>query len=196
MSPLRKKKPVIWKFLIIAILMAVGSFAAYSYYYLYPGFFFVEHPEEYRVVFGAELLDIPVLLEKEEILLPVEAVKEYLDNTLYWDEKEGRLIVTNKDKVIRMKSDHLTAYINKKDVDLHIPVMLISEVPYMPLYFLEGYAAFQRGDKHYKVWVEDILSLESRIDLAEKYGLAGVAAWRRGFESEEVWELFARRLKP
>ncbi|MDO9534165.1 MAG: glycosyl hydrolase family 18 protein [Bacillota bacterium] len=59
----------------------------------------------------------------------------------------------------------------------------------------QNYASFDRGDRHYKVWVEDLISLESRIDLAEKYGLAGVAAWRRGFESEEVWELFSRRLK-
>jgi spore germination protein YaaH len=60
----------------------------------------------------------------------------------------------------------------------------------------QNYASFDSGDKHYKVWVEDLLSLESRIDLAEKYGLAGVAAWRRGFENEEVWDLFGRRLKP
>ncbi|NLL58147.1 MAG: hypothetical protein GX244_06520, partial [Firmicutes bacterium] len=54
----------------------------------------------------------------------------------------------------------------------------------------QNVAAYQQGDKYYKVWLEDLTSLESRLALVEKYGLAGAAAWRRGFESSEIWNIF------
>jgi len=58
----------------------------------------------------------------------------------------------------------------------------------------QNVAVFQKGSKYYKVWLEDLTSLESRLSLVDKYGLAGVAAWRRGFESDEIWELFKTSL--
>lgn len=40
----------------------------------------------------------------------------------------------------------------------------------------------------YKVWIEDAKSIGLKVDLAGKYDLAGVAAWRKGFEKDGVWE--------
>ena len=53
---------------------------------------------------GAELLDVPAVVGEEEILLPVNAVKEHLDPNLFWDEEEERLTITTKDRVKRMRS--------------------------------------------------------------------------------------------
>ncbi len=39
----------------------------------------------------------------------------------------------------------------------------------------------------YKVWIEDAKSLALKVELANKYQLAGVAAWRKGFEKEGIW---------
>ncbi len=39
----------------------------------------------------------------------------------------------------------------------------------------------------YKVWIEEAKSIGLKVDLANKYGLAGVAAWRKGFEKEGIW---------
>jgi spore germination protein YaaH len=39
----------------------------------------------------------------------------------------------------------------------------------------------------YKMWLEDATSIQKRIALVHKYKLAGVAAWRRGFEHPEIW---------
>ena len=36
-------------------------------------------------------------------------------------------------------------------------------------------------------WFETAETIGKRVDLANKYKLAGVASWRRGFETADVW---------
>lgn len=43
----------------------------------------------------------------------------------------------------------------------------------------------------YKMWLEDTTSMQKRAELVKKYGLAGMAAWRRGFETPEIWNTIA-----
>lgn len=50
-------------------------------------------------------------------------------------------------------------------------------------------AAYSDGTTLLEIWVEDASSLENKVGLVSEYGLAGVAAWRRGFESDDVWEV-------
>ena len=49
------------------------------------------------------------------------------------------------------------------------------------------YAEYRSGGKRYRIWLEDERSLALKSSLVPRYGLAGVAAWRRGFERPEVW---------
>ena len=44
-------------------------------------------------------------------------------------------------------------------------------------------------------YVEDEKSLEKKLELVEKYDLAGVAAWRRGYETEDVWRVIEDKIK-
>ncbi len=39
----------------------------------------------------------------------------------------------------------------------------------------------------YKIWLEDTESLQLKASLVNKYQLAGIASWRKGFEKGEVW---------
>lgn len=39
----------------------------------------------------------------------------------------------------------------------------------------------------YMLWLEDAMSIRNRVMLAKKYSLAGVASWRRGLESQNIW---------
>ena len=45
------------------------------------------------------------------------------------------------------------------------------------------------------IYVEDENSLEKKLDLMAKYNLAGLAAWRRNFETEEVWKVIEQTIK-
>ena len=41
----------------------------------------------------------------------------------------------------------------------------------------------------YKIWIENAKSIQKRLDFAKQYSLAGVAAWKIGMESEDIWPL-------
>jgi spore germination protein YaaH len=51
--------------------------------------------------------------------------------------------------------------------------------------YAEYYAAEEKTT--YKIWIEDELSLKKRADLANEYGLAGVASWSRFFGDDSAW---------
>ncbi len=53
------------------------------------------------------------------------------------------------------------------------------------------YAEYEKGDAVCKIWLEDTQSLQEKIAYIRKADLAGIAAWRLGFESADVWPLFS-----
>ena len=57
----------------------------------------------------------------------------------------------------------------------------------------QNYAEWEEADGAiYKVWLEDKDALEAKLQLMKEKDLAGVAAWRLGFESSDVWELILK----
>lgn len=52
------------------------------------------------------------------------------------------------------------------------------------------YAEYEKDGATCKMWLEETQSLQEKLSYIRKADLGGVAAWRLGFESEEVWELF------
>lgn len=55
--------------------------------------------------------------------------------------------------------------------------------------FKQYYIQYERGGYVYKLWIEDEESFESKLQLVNEYNLAGAAYWRKGFESNKVWEI-------
>ena len=74
---------------------------------------------------------------------------------------------------------------------------MIEDKGIVPLWLDEiGQYYFQYEDesKVYRVWQEEARSLKLKVDLVDKYQLAGMAAWRKGFEKPEVWEVIHKTL--
>jgi len=46
---------------------------------------------------------------------------------------------------------------------------------------------YSKDGKSYVFWMEDISSILERVELAKTHDLAGVAAWRLGYEPAELW---------
>ena len=53
----------------------------------------------------------------------------------------------------------------------------------------QNYGEFQDGDTLCQVWLEDAESVKVKLTIMEKYGIAGVAAWRLGFETADIWDV-------
>jgi spore germination protein YaaH len=56
------------------------------------------------------------------------------------------------------------------------------------------YATYKKDGATYKIWLEDENSIKLRVKLANKYELAGVAAWKMGFEKPAIWSTIASAL--
>ena len=59
----------------------------------------------------------------------------------------------------------------------------------------QHYAEYRKGGRRYRIWLENEQSLELKTSLVRRYGLAGVAAWRKGFEKPAVWPVLHRNVK-
>jgi spore germination protein YaaH len=46
---------------------------------------------------------------------------------------------------------------------------------------------YQENGFTYVIWVEDQTTVTARMDIAKKYDIAGVAAWRLGYDTKELW---------
>lgn len=50
------------------------------------------------------------------------------------------------------------------------------------------YFEYEKDGAVYKAWMEDERSIEEKLKLMKEYGLAGVAAWKLGFERNSIWD--------
>ena len=53
----------------------------------------------------------------------------------------------------------------------------------------QNYGEYQSGESFCQVWLEDAESIKVKLNIMEKYGIAGVAAWRLGFETADIWDV-------
>lgn len=59
----------------------------------------------------------------------------------------------------------------------------------------QNYAYYKKGDSIFKIWLEDEMSIKLKTTLIKKYDLVGAAAWRKGFEEPEIWDVLYDNLK-
>jgi len=51
------------------------------------------------------------------------------------------------------------------------------------------YASVNKDGVLHEMWIEDYASIENKLIIMEECDLAGAAAWRLGYENQEIWEL-------
>lgn len=51
------------------------------------------------------------------------------------------------------------------------------------------YAEYTEGDILYRMWLEDVRSVEERMIVAASYDIGGIAGWKIGLENDGVWEI-------
>lgn len=59
----------------------------------------------------------------------------------------------------------------------------------------QNYGEYQDADSLVQVWLEDAQSLNVKLNIMQKYNLAGVAEWKLGLETANVWDEIAAYLQ-
>lgn len=54
------------------------------------------------------------------------------------------------------------------------------------------FAEYQKGDATYKVWLEEEESIDAKMKRIYDAQLAGVASWRLGFETSNIWDIILK----
>lgn len=127
----------------VVLLSLVCSAVLIVYYFYYPNNKVVQAFEEGGLNLVVEDVvdnskNRPLIIDNE-IMLPLEVIKEHIDPYIWWDENLQKVTVTTKDRVIRMQTDNLNAFVNNKPVDLKIPVRKENGVIYIPIQFLSEF---------------------------------------------------------
>ena len=122
---------------------------------------------------------------EEGIRLTLEEVpKEKVINgipfyTRLWTEANNGTVSS---KVFGM--DEADQYVSEKGMDIYWN----NDVSH-------NYGELQTENGIEKIWLEDEESLEAKMQLVEKYELAGSAAWKLGFERADVWAVISKYLQ-
>lgn len=53
----------------------------------------------------------------------------------------------------------------------------------------QNYGEYQSGDSFCQVWLEDEESIRVKLNIMEKYKIAGVAEWKLGYETASIWDV-------
>lgn len=152
-APRRSKKRRTWpKVLAVLTMLVLFTLAAASAWLLY-SYWEANQPSRERIepdfggnpkpVFVAgEMLEDPAAGSGDELMLTFETVKRLFDPYLYHEPSSESVILTTADKVVRMKTDQLTAWVNEEPVHLSFPVTTVDDRIYLPLQVIEPYYRF------------------------------------------------------
>lgn len=81
--------------------------------------------------------------------------------------------------------------VDLKDVDKVIPANVEKRWnDNLKQYYIE----YTQNGAVYKTWIEDLKSISAKLDLINKYKLAGAAYWEKDRESPEVWDIVKEKL--
>lgn len=56
------------------------------------------------------------------------------------------------------------------------------------------YVEYEKNGKNYKMWLEEENSIKAKLDLMNKYNLAGAAYWQNGMELPIIWDLIEQEI--
>ncbi|HYK74437.1 MAG TPA: glycosyl hydrolase family 18 protein [Pseudoneobacillus sp.] len=117
------KTPIPFKWIITGLIIAIVMIVSAILLLLYPfaskeknPYFRGENPILYQNKQHGNALII-----REAVFIPINFIKENLDDSLIFDENSNSIILTTKNKVVQMPTESLTYYVNEKPVKLHVP---------------------------------------------------------------------------
>lgn len=81
--------------------------------------------------------------------------------------------------------------VSSKAVSMNAVEKIIKEKKLTPTFDKaagQNYVEYTEEGALRKIWIEDKVSLKARVELAESFGLGGIASWNRSFSNASAWE--------
>lgn len=110
----------------------------------------------------------------KSVLSEVDAKKLILGVPFYvrlWKEQNGKVVKTSA-----ISMERANEIIKENNANISYSSTHAQNV-----------AKWSDGTYNYTIYVENASSIAKKCELIDKYNLAGVASWRRGFETADVW---------
>ncbi|GGA11292.1 hypothetical protein GCM10008018_65570 [Paenibacillus marchantiophytorum] len=138
-DPQPKHRKSTKKFLLISSLF-IGILAAGAATYLWqelapnrtkvdPDYHEISKPVFYQGNYYKE----SAIGAKEGLKLPLELIQEWMDPTILYEKSSDSVIITTKEKVLRLKTTELSAFMNEKPITLSFPVEKKGDRIYVPI---------------------------------------------------------------
>lgn len=140
-APRRRKGGGAWYTMLFLLFIAAAMAVWFIYMKFIPNQNFTtpDYAMEHPITYQGEVMEQGAIIEKDEVMLPIEAVQKVLgtDEPIYYEKDTGSIILTTTNKVLRLKTDALTAQLNQKPYELHIAAQTKDNVVYLPITPLE-----------------------------------------------------------
>ena len=111
---------------------------------------------------------------EQEVVAPNKIILANAFYTRLWKEEEGSISCT----VVNMNDISIPSEVQKQWND--------NDKQY--------YIEYRKDDAVYKMWIEDQESISAKMDLVNKYKLAGAGFWEKDRENNEVWHIIKNKL--
>lgn len=133
-----RRRRSLWIYVLIALLLLSGIGGGYAGYWLQ------SLPNSERVLpyptgialpisYQGEWMEVSARIEDGQIYVPLDLVNQWVEPDLVWDEGTSSVIFTATEKVVRMETDQLTAYVNDEPTPLRYPITKVDQVVYVPM---------------------------------------------------------------
>ena len=96
--------------------------------------------------------------------------------TRLWKEEDGKIT---------------SSVVTMKNVEKSIPEGVTKEWDDK---LKQNYVEYQKDGATYKMWIEDEQSIKEKLDLVDKYNLAGASYWVKDYEQSNIWNVINEKL--
>ncbi|MBP3503127.1 MAG: hypothetical protein J6K42_06620 [Clostridia bacterium] len=138
----------------------------------------------------------------------VQKTSKTADSTApyYWVENNIKKFIGNEkvesNKIILGVPLYTTLWKTEGDVTKGSTILMKNIEKYIPsdaeIQWLEDskqqYVEYTKNGATYKMWIENEESISQKLELVDKYNLAGAAFWQKGYESNNIFNLIKQKL--
>lgn len=143
MAPRKKRKRKRNGFLIFTVIFVTAIlWGTAVFWYIYPSTRQSGSVHAGLLINGEPFSEEHYRIIGENLFLRYDTAAEKLGAALFHEPETNRVILTTTDKIIEMRTDSLTMYVNYDPVGLDVPVNLDNGIPYISIDYLKPIYGF------------------------------------------------------